>query len=566
MWCRVSGTGSETRDQRRQFQARKRDGNYDWEHFIVRTWPPTPKIQLPKQLERNPRIDQHVEKLRRQLGQPNIFLDRRCRSDKKEQDQMTENAKKNDDPENQIEDPLPVRRLRALIKDRKLTKEFAETDEFQALVSEISKVLHSQIAHTVCSGLSVSSRAASVSKPMEEIFNPHMVECLKTSKPPFVALHDGEDRWYLAKAMQLADPSRVADIAFTEIVREDVGEKARKTWVEIAFAAASSREDLLRQINSSISHVFGAQRSRSNSLARRIRRIVPALKDELILSELPAGPDYGNQLRILLSGHFSDDGPEEKTLREEYVQDSLAVLADVARLSLSISSDPRTYIAVSDMKDWWRPASAPVEVERLGAKLAATGVETLLVFARQGHKNEPLRKGILEAVGRSAFQRLAERTVNLDATLSEEMGTWLVTGGSAKSRHSSEVVDALSTERTNEDVSRLLIYLASAELDSSEITSLSREIEDLMPEQGDGVLEIGKRIKQVSQIVGSMAKRRHLELFGRVGDTVEFDPAQHEPIGEIAIGSNSIVSRPGTRLKEPGRPERILLKPRVRSI
>ncbi len=462
-------------------------------------------------------------------------------------------------------EPFTVRELRNLIKDRKLTKEYSQTEEFTALISGLEKVLATEEGDPFWLGLSIAGRAASVSKPMELIFNKKIAERLQSPLPSFLVLQDGEDRWYLAKALQVADPTSVSDLAYHELVREDVGEKARKTWSEIAFAASGSREDLLRQINRTLSQVFGSKKSRSDSMARRIRRIFAAIKDDLILSDLPSGPEYGTQLCTFFVGHFTDEGPEDKNLRNDYAHEIIAALFDVSRLSLPVSSDPHTYDVVKEVKHWWHPATAPTSIDTLGRKLAQSGLETLLIFSRQGYRNVPLRRSLTEAMGRQSYEKLAETLVNRDGTLTEDMATWIVTGGDAKSRQSSEVVEALSSERSNEDLSRLLIYLTSPETSSAEIASLSQEIEDLMPEHSSSLQALEKRLKQVVQVVKLMAKRNNVHLFLEVGDIAQFDPAQHEPIGDIPVGGNCLVTRSGTRLKEPGRPERIILKPRVRS-
>ena len=462
-------------------------------------------------------------------------------------------------------EPLPVYKLRKLLKNRMLTKEYSQTEEFAALISGLEEVLADGNATSFYLGLSIAGRAASISKSMELIFSKRIADRLQSPMPSFVVLQNAEDRWYLAKALQIACPTTASDLAYSELVREDAGEKARKAWAEIAFANTVSQEELLFQINRTISHVFGPKKSRSDSLARRIRRIFAAIKEGLVLSDLPAGPKFGTQLRTFFVGHFTDEGPEDKKLRNNYAHEVIAALIDLSRLSMPVSSDPHTYDVVKTIRYWWQPAAAPATIESLGRKLTRSGLETLLVFARQGYRNEPLRRSIVMSVGHHSYEKLAKTLVDDDGTLPEDLATWIVTGGNAKSRKSSQVVEALSSEQASDDVSRLLIYLTSPETSFSEMSSLTEEIEDLMPEHASSLQALEKRLVQIGQVVSTMAKRNNVHLFLEVGDIVRFDPSQHEPIGEIAVGGNCLVARPGTRLKEPGRPERIIIKPRVRS-
>jgi len=171
----------------------------------------------------------------------------------------------------------------------------------------------------------------------------------------------------------------------------------------------------------------------------------------------------------------------------------------------------------------------------------------------------------VRAAGAGAIGALAKSAIEYDPSLSEGLSTWLVTGEAAKARQESEVLSALSSARLEEDISRLLVYLSSPYMDPAEVSRLSGEIEDLMPEAAQSVSRIADRSRQLSQVVRAMARRRRLSLFLDFGQMVEFDPAKHDPVGEPAIGEISVVHRPGTLINEPGRPPRIILKPKVRS-
>ena len=204
----------------------------------------------------------------------------------------------------------------------------------------------------VWTSISIAGRAASVSKPMEKIFFPVVNQRIEAGLPAFVALQEGEDRWYLAKALQQFPSAEVVEIAFSEIVRDDLGEKARRVWVEVALAAAETRDELLKRINRNVEILFGAARDRSDTLARRIRRINSAISEKLITSDLPAGSEFSHQLRILYSGHLSEEGPEDRSLRDEAALELMSSLTDVVRLSFAAASDPSSYFVAQDLRNW----------------------------------------------------------------------------------------------------------------------------------------------------------------------------------------------------------------------
>lgn len=462
-------------------------------------------------------------------------------------------------------EPASVRHVRELVQDRRLTKEFAATGDFRSALDGLRRTMEGTVASDTWLCLSVAGRAASVSKPMEREFSPLIAERIGSGLPSFVPLHDGEDRWYLAKALQSNPSPEVSEIAFDEIAREDVGEKARSVWTDIGFAASDSREHFLLQVNEGLERAFGGARSRSDVLARRIRRIVAAVRSGLMLADLPHGPGYSAELRRLFTGHIDVEGPEDRSVREEVGAELVSSLHDIVRLSVSASADPKSYEIVTDVRGWWTPASPPREIEQPARRLAGSGVDTLMVFARQGHRNAALRASLVRAAGAGAIGALARKATESDPSLPEDLSAWLVTGEAAKARRSSEVLSALSSARSEEDISRLLVLVSSPDVDPAEISRLGGEIEDLMPEAARSVSRIAGRSRQISQVVRAMARRRRLSLFLDFGQVVEFDPAQHDPVGEPVIGEIGVVHRPGTLINEPGRPPRIILKPKVRS-
>ncbi|MEP3674955.1 hypothetical protein [Sulfitobacter sp.] len=454
--------------------------------------------------------------------------------------------------------------LRKVIQNRRLTKEFLETDEFEEILVSLRKTILDGSPYEVWSCLSIAGRAASVSKPMEAVFLTIVEERIASGLPSFEALQDGEDRWYLAKAMQRKTTPEVVEIAFSEIVRDDLGEKARRVWVEIGLSAAETREEFLNKINRNIDSLLSSEGVRSDLLTRRIRRINSAIDDRLITSDLPSGSEFSHQLRLFFTGHLPKEGPEDRRLREEAAIEVIGSLIDIVRLSLSASSDPKSYLIAQDLRNWWQPASPPQEFEGLSRRLIRHGAEALHVFSRQGLRNEALRNSLKAVGGSDLLAGITRTIVNRDSSLPEEMSAWFCTGEEPRKRQSSAAVTALSGERLDTDISRLLIYVSSAEFDGAAIERIAQDVSELMPDEGQIISRTSGRAKQVSQVVQSLAKRRHINLFLDIGEVVQFDPAQHEAVNEGPIAATVLVVRPGTRKTEPSRSPYILLKPKVK--
>lgn len=462
-----------------------------------------------------------------------------------------------------VTEPDVVAALRKVMQDRRLTKEFLETEEFSRIHADLRETALNGNPMEVWSSLSIAGRAASVSKPMEKVFFPIVDQRVDAGLPFFAALQDGEDRWYLAKALQRNPSPEVVEIAFSEIVRDDFGEKARRVWVEVALAAVETRDEFLKRINGNVDLLFGSERDQSDTLARRIRRINSAISERVVTSDLPAGSEFSRQLRILYTSHLSEQGPEDRRLRNEAALELIASLTDFVRLSFAAASDPNSYLIAQDLRNWWQPASPPQEFEAVSRRLVRHGAEALHVFARQGLRNDVLRKSLVAIGGSSLLERMAREIVDRDSSLPEDLSAWFCTGEEPAKRHSSAAVEALSGERLDRDVSRLFVYVSSSEFDGAAIERIADDVSELMPDEGKLISDISGRAKQVSQVVQSLAKRLHISLFLDTGEVVQFDPAQHDAVNEGPIGANVLVVRPGTRKTEPNRSPRILLKPRV---
>ena len=275
---------------------------------------------------------------------------------------QNEDAQKKGD---QVAEPDSVADLRKVIQERRLTKDFLDTEEFRGILTGLRETVRNGSQSGVWSSLAVMGRAASVSKPMGNIFFPIVEQRVDAGLPRFdgLLLQDGDDRWYLAKALQRNPSPEVVEIAFSEIVRDDLGEKARRVWVEVGLAAVETRDEFLKRINGNIDLLFGSVRDRSDTLARRIRRINSAISEKLITSDLPAGSEFSHQLRILYTGHLSEEGPEDRRLRDEAALELMASLTNVVRLSFAAASDPSSYFIAPDLRRWRHPASPPLEFE-----------------------------------------------------------------------------------------------------------------------------------------------------------------------------------------------------------
>lgn len=462
--------------------------------------------------------------------------------------------------------PQGVRHLGTMIQARRLTKEFFKTEEFERAWDEVQACMNSDQGSDVWTALSIASRASSVSKPAEAIFLPAIKRRLSKALPEWHPLEDGEDRYYLAKALQSTSKSQIVDLAFAELAREEVAEKARRVWADIAFDHSSSRQEFLARLNRCVVLAQKGQDLTIDSLVRRLRRINNVVAEDLATSEKPTGSDYGEALRGFYAGPAIAKGPEDNALKEESAVEFIRSLARIIRLSFAAASDPEVYGILAVLRRWWRPSSPPRKFEALSKTVAESGVETLHIFARQGVRNKLLREAIVSACGRTTVDRLSKAAADADVSLPEDVSYWLARGSEQTGERSTAALEALSGKRLDERIGRLLISLSSPDSNFRALRTIADQVDILMPEEASALSRIANRMSQITTWSNAIARSRDMELTGVPGEIVTYDPAMHDANEDCVIGSRVMVASPGAVRKISGRPQVLIVKMEVRSL
>ena len=450
--------------------------------------------------------------------------------------------------------------LGAMIQARQLTKEFFKTEEFQRTWEEVQACLNSDRDNDVWTALSVAGRASSISKPAEAVFLPAIKRRLSGALPAWQALEDGEDRYYLAKALQSAPNSQIVDWAFAELTREEAAEKARRIWADIAFEHSSSREEFLARLNECIAHVKQEQGLTTDSLIRRLRRISNVIAEDLATAEKPTGSDFGNALRSFYSGRAIASGPHDRELREESADEFVRCLARIIRLNFRAASDPAVYGVLTALRRWWQPSSPPERFEALSKKVAHAGIDALHIFARQGLRNKHLREAIVDACGRSVVDQLSKATADADVSLPEDISYWFAHGSEQTGQKSTAAIEALSGKRLDEHIGRLLIAISSPDSNYRTIKAVADQVSILIPEEANTLSRASNRLSQITQWSKAAARSRDMELMGARGEVVAYDPAVHDANEDCVVGSEVVVAAPGAIRKLPGRPQVLIVK------
>lgn len=444
-----------------------------------------------------------------------------------------------------------------------VTKEQFETSEFKALWKSVGSHLHDEDPAVVWTTFATLGRMAAISKPAERLVGPLLRKRLETALPDFVRLPDGEDRYYLARSLQGCKRSEIIAISFRQLAEEETAETARRVWANIAGSEVTSLTTFLERVNQQIETISRESDLKPDALCRRMRRIVSVIDDFVAMVDVDSGDDLGKQLRVLFVGHLPKSGPDDRILRDEACQDFLAAMQKIVRLNFNARTDPESYKIIDAMRGWWRPASPSQEFESAVRHIARLGVETLLMFAKQGVMNKPLRDALVAAVGARSINSMASEFAARTPSLDESIGYWFVNGEERKEERSVSGIEALTEAKLDEYVGRLLIALDTTELDSNAVEHALNDVKDIMAAEGvllEGALKRGTLATQWARAV---ARTRRIALRPQRSELVQYDPAAHVGEDDLRIGSEVRVLTPGVVKEGRGGFSMILVKAEV---
>ena len=456
-------------------------------------------------------------------------------------------------------------RLGAMIQERRLTKDFFETEEFKHTFDDVRSCLYSQYASDVWKALSIAGRASSISKPAEAKFVPLIEQRLSEALPVWRQLDDGEDRYYLAKALSSTPNAQIVDLAFAELSQEEAAEKARRVWAAIAFEHSTTCEEFLIRLNERIAHAKQAQGLSVDSLIRRLRRIDNVIANDLATAEKPTGSNYGKALRDFYAGSAIANGPDDRELREESAVEFAGSLARIVRLNFRAASDPYVYNILASLRRWWKPVSPPETFEAMSKKVAFVGVDTLHIFAQRGVPNKHLRAAVVEACGRRIVNLLSKSVANSDVGLPEAISHWFTHGTEQIGQKSTDAIEALSGERLDEYLAYLLITTSSPDSNHRTLMSVVDQVSILMPEEASALSRTASRLSQIAQWARAAARSRNIELIAERGDVVAYNPTVHEAMEDCVVGAEVVVSSPGAVRNLPDRPQVLVAKIEVKN-
>ena len=438
--------------------------------------------------------------------------------------------------------------LSGLIADRKIQRAAKEPrfqNGFDFLVDSAKNAADSRDRLLSVAAISrIAALVKSFQGRAETVFS----EALREPLPPLDNLPEPEDRYYVARACGLAKATWCVPYLAGAAVSEEGAEIARAELVKSLISQVGDVRVALENLLIRFRSLEIATESPGKTAARRLRRLLTALREAMSVSDADSGPSAGTLLADLVRVPLKKWGqPTEWTVAKEVAEETIALVHELIRLKFSMATEADTYKSLRVAERWvsrdrWRSFATS---SRSSAMVARDLNEALTMLVRQDKIDDGLFS-YLELMltnreeARAAARKIADETAGLSMSVRE----WL-THGSTESFSRAETETEVSAEDRALNENRALADLlvdAQDLLDRVDAGGSANE-----PTRASTPKEEGGNVALAAALadgVRAFAMQRSLELRGHVGDIVEYAPREHEIVGRGGVVRRVIIRRP----------------------
>ncbi|MDO8437105.1 MAG: hypothetical protein Q7S69_02935 [Nitrosomonadaceae bacterium] len=369
------------------------------------------------------------------------------------------------------------------------------------------------------------------SKPVIQAVKDSLVDPL----PPVNLLVDGNERYYIASAIEFVRPSWAREYVAREAMAEPTAEKAREKLISTLIGESVGLDDALRSLTTNINAIRVTENP-SESTAKLLRRVVAATCAATAAYGPAPGPEIGRQLRDLLAHSFEKCGPPQDVKVIQALTEEVAhLITAIVRTRFSLMLDRTIYSSLSSCKRWFLASGWNTFVTRSKAiaDVKRVVIDAIRLSARLGIRDE----GLFDVLDLCTGTR--ERSLQHTRAILEEMAgatpavqSWLKTGRVSKEDDAdfdSEQGQLLEADRY---IARALLVLADEKKTRSNASSSENE-------------NANAYFDQLATAVTAVADQRGIRLFGDPGETIPFSPVEHAMVQGEGGAAQVKVARPG---------------------
>jgi hypothetical protein len=387
--------------------------------------------------------------------------------------------------------------------------------------------------------------------------------CFATEWPPLQLLTNADDRLNLARACRIGDAPWLPRYIAQAIAQEEAGEKARTELIGALFERQPSLAAALTLLAQAFAAIRPATESPGDTIARRLGRTLPLIREFVLESELEAGEELGQALYALLAEPLSEVGrPHEEKVQVDLSREALLTVHDLVRTRISVVADAAMYRTARYCRKLCGGNTWPADLRRPLDRLIADVSEAIVLLGRQGQCHQALIEQLdslcdhperAKAVARAIAERHPE--------LPEEVRDWLSRGRRRPVKVASEA--AVENAAIGADESIGLALHAARQLRQSGDSlrsSLAATLDIYEPTLAPAVAEMLDRIRVVAVQLEQAAQHRGLGLYGVIGEEVATSTKFFNAVGHGHRARMTVLQPAVVRLRADGTPGDVVTK------
>jgi len=362
--------------------------------------------------------------------------------------------------------------------------------------------------------------------------------------PPLTLLEDADDRLNVARACSMTEAPWLQTYRANSLANE-TAPKPRAELMAGIVARVESISEVLDLLQAAFDGIRPATENPAESLAKRLVKTLEIFRSTALSSLLDAGHDVGKKLDSFIRSTFSSTGrPTDQAIQIDLTREVALTLHDMVRSRFSLATESQTFQALQYCRAFFQSISWPSEVQSETDLLVRDVSEALVMLGRMGVPNQDLLNrleltcGIKERARVVAVQ-LAEKHTEID----EPIRAWLKTGRVMNTITTSDVLQESLLGSLDEALGMALIEARAFKCQSDSEQRISNSLEIFDPSLVAVFRGIYLQAVAMLRSIEDLAKRRELDLFGSVGEEVDFAPKYFDTLGTLN-GTRVVIRRP----------------------
>lgn len=370
-------------------------------------------------------------------------------------------------------------------------------------------------------------------------------KALECPLPPSHLLKEADERLNLARSCSHSQANWLPAYMAQAIADEDAGEKARAEFMANLLSRSTSVSATFTLLGAAFANIRFETESPGDSMGKRLIRTLAVLRPLLVASPLEAGSDVGKQLDEWLRSAMRAQGkPKEEKTQVDLTREVALTLHDLVRTRFSVATEPNTFAALRQCRNFFTSVSWPVELRETMELLIQDVSEALLLLGRQDVPQQAVLEQLELVCGlKERAKAVATQLADSHAELPERIREWLRRGRLVATQQTSDVLQASLLDANDTALGLALIESRKLMAADETIERIIGTIEIYEPSLVRSARSYAQQVHDTVTAVQDVASRRGIALVGQEGEEIEFVPKYFDllrPVTDLKV----VIRRP----------------------